>query len=439
MKRALALGITATICLALLSGCSQDKEASSGQPAAGKVTLKVATQFGGEDPATATFNAMIQEWENKTGNKITNDSAKADNVWKAKIVADFNTGAEPDVLFFFNGANAAPIFDKIVDVETIRQVDPDYGKTIRESVLMATNNLNKEGKPVSLPIKGYAEGLFCNVRLFEENNLPLPTDWASLINAIQVFKAKGIIPLSASLGAEAHYYFDHLILAVGGEKAMTANPQTDAEIPDSWTKGLGLLKVLYDAGAFPEDTASMASTEAPLYFRKGEAAMYLDGSWFSVVDAEGQTEGATVTEEDVKVIPFPSYTESENEPGTILSGFSSGWYISEKCWDDEAKRKAAIDFVKYCSDDAAIARFVAAGGGFAASDTAQADESKLTVQQKQFMQLLKEAPATPMVAQDNLERAAFEVYLANATKLAKGQTTPEAVLKEMVKNNKAAG
>ena len=60
----------------------------------------------------------------------------------------------------------------------------------------------------------------------------------------------------------------------------------------------------------------------------------------------------------------------------------------------------------------------------------------MTAQQKQFLQLLKDAPATPMVAQDNLERPAFEVYLANATKLAKGETTPEAVLKELVKNNK---
>ena len=60
----------------------------------------------------------------------------------------------------------------------------------------------------------------------------------------------------------------------------------------------------------------------------------------------------------------------------------------------------------------------------------------ISAQQKQFLQLLKDAPATPMVAQDNLERPAFEVYLANATKLAKGETTPEAVLKELVKNNK---
>lgn len=125
------------------------------------MTLKVVTQFGGEDPATPVFEQQIKDWEKKTGNKITNDSTKADNVWKAKVVADFNTGAEPDVLFFFNGATAAPILDKIVDVETIQQVDPDYGKNIRESVMKSANNVTSGGKSMSVPIKGYGEGLFC--------------------------------------------------------------------------------------------------------------------------------------------------------------------------------------------------------------------------------------------------------------------------------------
>ena len=37
--------------------------------------------------------------------------------------------------------------------------------------------------------------------------------------------------------------------------------------------------------------------------------------------------------------------------------------------------------------------------------------------------------------QDNLQKAAFEVYLNNATKLARGEITPEEVIREMVKEN----
>ena len=161
--------------------------------------------------------------------------------------------------------------------------------------------------------------------------------------------------------------------------------------------------------------------------------MYLDGSWFSVVDAS--TEGAKVTEEDVEVVPFPSYTESTNKPGTVLSGYTSGWYISRKCWDDKDKRAAAIDFVKSMSSDEGITRFAEANGGFPASDGVKVDESKMTPQKRQFDALLKAAPVTPGVLQDNLQKAAFEVYLNNATKIARGEITPEEVIREMVKEN----
>ena len=434
MKRAFALLLSLFLFAGLLTGCQSQDEGESGGAGKKSVTLKAVTQFGGDDANTTLFNTIIQEWTQKTGHKITNQSAKADNTWKSSVIADFNTGSEPDVLFFYNGAVMTDIQDKIVDVEEIRKEYPDYAKNIRDSVMMAENNLNKDGKPMCVPIKGYAEGIFCNKNVFEEAGAALPTDWASLMDAIAKIKAKGKIPLSVSLGGEPHYYFDHSILAVGGAEAMNVNPRSESEIPDSWKQGLSLIKVLYDAGAFPKDTASIDGDGARAYFLGGDAAMYLDGSWFSV-PADG-TKDAKVTQKDVEVIPFPSYTTSKNEKGTILSGFSSGWYITRKCWDNKDKRQAAIDFINYNITDEAIDRYVEASGGFTASDTANINESKQTPQQKQFTKLLKEAPSTPMVAQDNLEKAAFEVFLRNAMAIAKGDKSPDAVLKEMVSLNK---
>lgn len=430
MKRLAAALSCAAFCLAFLTGCSNNSGGTEE-----KITLKAVTQFGGDDPAAELFTTMVSEWETNTGNRITNDSAKADNVWKSRVIADFSTGAEPDVMFFFNGSVARPILDKIVTVDEIQQVDPEYGKNIRDSVLHVANNVNDDGKPISLPIKGFVEAIFCNQTLFDEVGAPLPTDWASLMTAIEKFKAAGKIPIAVSLGGEPHYFFDHTILAVGGAEAMNHNPQTEEEIPASWPKGLELIKTLYDAGAFPSDTASMSSEDARTYFLGGEAAMYLDGSWFGV--PEDGTDQAKVTQKDIRVMAFPSYTESENEAGTVISGFSSGWYISKKCWNDEKKRAAAIDFIKYNTTDEAITRYIQAAGGFAASDGAVPEESSMNSVDRQFNQLLRDAPATPMTAQDNLEKAAFEIYLQNATAIATGKRTPAEVLKEMVANNKA--
>ena len=225
MRRAIALGLSALMCTALLSGCSRETD-EGGK----KVTLKVVTQFGGEDPNTELFNTMIREWENKTGNKVTNNSDKADNEWKSKVIADFTTGGEPDVMFFFNGTVAEPILDKIVTVDEIQKEDPEYGKNIRSAVMNAAGNLDAEGRPISVPMTGIAEGLFCNKTLFAQYNLELPSDWASFMKAIETFKSNGVIPIAASLGGEAHYFFDHLLLAVGGDEALAVNPTTEAEV-----------------------------------------------------------------------------------------------------------------------------------------------------------------------------------------------------------------
>lgn len=116
IKRVTAAVGCAAFCLALLTGCS-----GSGGDNGGKVTLKAVTQFGGDDPAAELFSTIIEEWETDTGNSVTNDSAKADNVWKSRVIADFSTGAEPDVMFFFNGSVTRPIQDKIVTVDEIRR------------------------------------------------------------------------------------------------------------------------------------------------------------------------------------------------------------------------------------------------------------------------------------------------------------------------------
>lgn len=431
MNRWLSLCLAALFLAGCLTGCRDTlPDDSSG---GGKAKLLVVTQFGGDDANAELFTQKVAAWCEQTGHQIVNHSAKADNTWKTKVITDFHTGSPPDVLFFFNGSTAEPIWDQIVDVETIQSVAPEYGKNIRRSVLYAANNVNQDGKPVSLPIKGYGEVLYCNTRVFEQAGAPLPTDWASLLTAIEKIQAAGKIPMAVSLAGEPHYYFDHLILAVGGDRAMAVNPQSMDEVPDSWIQGLSLLPELYAVGAFSRDALSIPADSARTYFLSGDAGMYLDGSWFSVPSDD--TAGAPVTESDVQLVPFPSYTESENQPGTVLSGFSSGWYISKSCWADETKRQAAIDFILYNTTDEAIGEYVVTGGGFPASDTAVIDESQLTGIGRQFAQLLAAAPATPTVAQDNLQKAAFEIYLKNAARLAKGEMSAAELLEALVKEN----
>ena len=67
------------------------------------VTLNVTTTFAGEDGNAQNFKDAVAAWEEETGNKVNDASATSDESFKARVEMDFQTGADPDVLFFFNG------------------------------------------------------------------------------------------------------------------------------------------------------------------------------------------------------------------------------------------------------------------------------------------------------------------------------------------------
>ena len=76
--------------------------------AAENVTLNVVTSYGGDDGNRANFEAAVAEYEAQTGNKVNDGSSTSNEEWKARVLTDFETGSEPDVLFFFTNADAEP-------------------------------------------------------------------------------------------------------------------------------------------------------------------------------------------------------------------------------------------------------------------------------------------------------------------------------------------
>lgn len=138
MKRRL---VAVSLVLALgLSGCafsSASPEQTAATQAKQAVTLEVVTSYGGDDGSRGTFEAAVAAYEAATGNKVRDGSATSNEGWKAKVLADFETGSEPDVLFFFTNADADPIINagRVISIEDIREVYPDYASNMKQSML----------------------------------------------------------------------------------------------------------------------------------------------------------------------------------------------------------------------------------------------------------------------------------------------------------------
>lgn len=316
------------------------------------VTLKTVSMFGGTDPNRKAYDAINAAFTEENSYIILEDNSQtSDEEWKASVNADFSVGNEPDVIMYFTDATADSIVatDKLVTLDEIRAEYPEYGADIFDSMVEGAKN--KDGVMRALPINSYWEGLFCNKDLFDQYNLELPTDWDSLVTAIETFNENDIIPIACSLNNVPHYWIEHLMLYSAGVDEYTSIPET---APEGWIKGLELFKTLRDMNAFPKDTDTVDDQYTGQLFRNKEAAMQLDGSWYA-----GQVEDT----ENTVVIAFPGVPDqAADAAGSMVGGVSSGFYITRKAWEDPDKKDAAVKFVMAHTSQAAIQQYWEAGG-----------------------------------------------------------------------------
>ncbi|MDF2539341.1 MAG: family 1 extracellular solute-binding protein [Herbinix sp.] len=350
-KRYGTLILTSILCIALIASRAINQKSEHSLPtdtvggAPSPVTLVTVSMHGGTDPNTDNYNAInekfMAEYDYIT---IEDESQVSDQDWKIKIAADFAVGNEPDVIQYFTDANASDVLaaDKFVSIETIKDEYPDYAKDTLPSSLETAQN--PDGISRAVPTTVYWEGLYCNKDLFDQYNLELPTDWDKFIKAIDIFQSHNIIPVAVSLNHVPHYWIEFLMLSSAGIDSYKSIPET---APTEWVRGLEMFKTLRDLGAFPKDTDTIDENYINELFINKKAAMTLNGSWF----LNGVTD-----QRNTVICSFPVIPEGKAEPGFIVSGISSGFYITKKAWNDPDKRDAAVKFVMAhtCSESVAM-------------------------------------------------------------------------------------
>ena len=364
MKKKFLLTAALSAAVLGLASCNDGNAPTGGEPE--KVTLNTMSMFGGTDPHAKAYEQFIKDFEAANSNVTVKDnSATSDEIWKTSVISSFYTGNEPDVLFYFTGNVAKPLVDnkKVVSINDIRKEYPDYAKNVSDSVI----------DPYAVTLKGFVEGMFVNTKLLKENGLTTYADkdvwtWDDFMAVSDGLKAKKKTPVAFGSTDEPHYWIEHLILGCNGKEAYQAIP-SEADFKDyenkpaakGWVDALAMMKDLKDAGVFGQSGGDRAAALAKQEFLDGNAGMYLDGSWFA-----GQVGGdkSTITQNDVKMIPFPAIPTAKGGKNKVYmqSGFTSGFYITKKAWDNPAKRDLAVKFVQQMTSTAAIKEFCKVGG-----------------------------------------------------------------------------
>lgn len=355
MKKRFGCMMAGVMAISMLAGVSMVQ--------AEGVELNVTTTFAGEDGNARNFKDAVAAWEETTGNKVNDASATSDETFKARVEMDFQTGADPDVLFFFNGADANSFIEagKVVSIDTIREEYPEYAANMNDDLIPASV---VDGIRYAVPVNGYWEAMFVNTEVLEASGVDIPGadyTWDVFLEDCQKIKDAGYAPIAAALGNIPHYWWEFCIFN-NGDVANHMTIPASIEEAGAWVSGMEDIKTLYEAGYFPENTLSATDDETFASFVDGKAAFLIDGSWkvggiagacqsdledASTLDAE-KLDRFTVT-----YVPG----KGERKATDLIGGLSMGYYISTAAWEDEAKREAAVSFVEYMTSDEMVAEF----------------------------------------------------------------------------------
>ncbi|MCR5255547.1 MAG: ABC transporter substrate-binding protein [Acetatifactor sp.] len=402
--------------------------------------LSVITTFAGNDGNSQTYADAVAAWEKETGNTVRDMSSQSDETFKTRVINDFQTGSEPDVLFFFTGADADSFIDaeKVVSLDEIREVYPDFAENIDEKKVptsMVDDNI------YAIPVNGYWEALYVNKSVLEEVGLEVPGEdysWKNFISDCAKIKRAGYTPIAVSIGSIPHYWWEYCIFNhTGVEKHMTIPESTSDEIGKDWVDGIRNIKALYDLGYFPSNTTSATDDDTFMMFMRGEAAFLLDGSWkLGTIVTECQAnpnDPGSLDEEKLAefTVTFVPGTEARSATD-MIGGTSMGYYITRKAWEDPKARDVAVSFVSYMTSDEIIQGFAQYTSDVLKKKHLENMSNYNSLEQDAIKMLRKSTSLTPAV-QDTFKGACRKSTFDGMTDIVKGRRMVTAAVEEGLK------
>ena len=391
--------------------------------------ITVVTSYGGDDGNRGNYEAAVKMYEEQTGNKVNDESGTSNEEWKAKIMTDFETGAEPDVLFFFNGVDSNPFVKagKVVSIDEIREVYPDYASNMKDSMLGASP---VDGKNYSVPVNGYWEGLFVNKKVLDEAGVAVPGadyTWEQFLNDCEKIKTAGFTCVAVSLQEVPHYWFEYTVFNHGSVANHLDIPKTaDDAVAQKWAAGLEDIKVLYEKGYLPANTLTATDAETFQLMADHKAAFAIDGSWKI---GWFQSNADDINNFTVTYVP----AQGDRAATDIIGGLSMGYYITRKAWNDPEKLKACVDFVGMMTSDDVVSTFGATAVTALKKGTTPPQDADALV--TAALAMTKGATGISPAVQDLLTGEARADLFANVKNVVTGKITATDAIASMISFN----
>ena len=264
-------------------------------------------------------------------------------------------GGLPDIITCcrFSLHDAAPLKDSLMNLAMTNEAGAVYNTYLNSFK-------NEDGSVNWLPVCADAHGFVVNRSLFEQYDIPLPTDYASFVSACQAFEALGI------RGFTADYSYDYTCMeTLQGLSAAELTTTEGRKWRTAYSDPANTARVGLDDAVWPgafermeqfiQDTRLTADDLAYTYddvmdlFRNGEVAMYF-GSSAGV--KKFQDEGI-----DTTFLPF----FSQNGEKWIMTTPYFQIALNRDLEQDAARRELAMKVLNVMLSEEAQNRIVADG------------------------------------------------------------------------------
>lgn len=351
LKKWCSVAMVSMVVVGTLSGCGSSGKESSKEGDGGEVVIDFGIHVANpKEQESVTYN-IVQAFNEKNAGKYKVEFQAADTESHSKnmkLAASDNTLPE----IFWLDASEAPEYSNagvLLDLNDFLNENTE----IKDALGGMESAFTDDNGQYGLPYQCNVQGIFYNKELFDKVGVAYPTGettYEDMLGMLAKFKENGITPLS--IGSKnsgfAMWEFNETLARYGWEENIDSILAGDKKFNnEDLVTCFEKLKGLAEAGAFPENMATIEYFDAKQLFNEGEAAMFGTGQWDC-------TEFDKNIGEKIGFWWGPTFTDSDYDQEVAMKVPSAPIVVNAEVAEDEEVQEAVFEFLKfYYSKEAA--------------------------------------------------------------------------------------
>ena len=345
LKKVTSAVLVAAMSMGLLAGCGGSKSSEEAKTDAdGATVIKFGIHVANpKKQETVTYN-IVQGFNKENKGKYKVEFVAADTEAHSKnMKLAAQDGSLPEIVHLDSAE--APEYNEagyLLDMSDFLKENKDI-----DDALDGMEDAFNDGKvQYGLPYQSNVQGFFYNKDLFDKAGIAYPTDdttYDEFLDMIAKLKNSGVTPIA--IGSKNSGYsmweFNEFFSRYGwedNEKSYTGDKAKYSN--DDMNACFEKIKGLADAGAFPENMATIEYFDAKQLFNEGKAAMFGTGQW----------DCAEFDKNVGEHIGFwwgPKFGDSSYEQNIAMKVPAAPLVVSSAVKDNDKAKEALYAFLKY--------------------------------------------------------------------------------------------